>query len=323
MKKKSPPYAIIGAVVLGFVAMILFVQHEKSVKAAADAAIAKAQADAAAAAAAAAAASAAKPAQVSVNETPTNMRKVLYATQPIAAGVRISPAFYEVKLTPAEILPDAYADGTDIVGWYATRTIEKGDPLTPRNIGKTLPFMEGRIAPGMRAVAIPIFTGGAANATGGFVVDGDKVDLLMSRTPDGGKDIYDTQMVMQNLTVLYVPGPTIKTDETNGLNPVPGAAGAINVMFEVTPEQAQALINLSQAKEVSFSMILRSRRDNTEIKVKPFIGYDYYINPKKLQKTTDTSIQRVQDLQKQIEAEEAKNQGQGNTNATPTPPPAP
>jgi Flp pilus assembly protein CpaB len=320
VKKKSPPYAIIGAVVLGVVAMILFVQHEKAAKAAADAALAKAQADAAAALQAAQ--NAAKPAAPTVNETPTNMRKVLYATQPIAPGVRLSPSFFEVKLTPAEILPDAYTDGQDIVGWYATRNIEKGDPLTPRNIGKTLPFMEGRIAPGMRAVALPIF-GGEANYTGGFVVDGDKVDLLMSRLTEDTTKIYDTQMVMQNLQVLYVPGPTIKTDETNGLNPVQGPAGAITVMFEVTPEQAQALVNLAQVKQVRFSMILKSRRDNAEVKIKPFVAIDYFDNPKRLQKTTDASIQRVQDLQKQIDAEEAKNQGQGNTNATSTIPPAP
>ncbi len=322
MKKKSPPYAIIGAVVLGLIAMVLFVQHEKSVKADADALVAKAQADAAAAAAAAANAAKPVPSTTVVNETTPNMRKVLYATQPIAPGVRISPNFFEVKLTPADILPDAYTDGQDVVGWYATRNIEKGDPITPRNVGKTLPFMEGRIAPGMRALSVPIFSGGA-NDTGGFVVDGDKVDLLMSRLNEGSDKLYDTQMVMQNLQVLYVPGPQIRTDESSGLNPVNGPAGTISVMFEVTPEQAQALVNLSHAKQVQFSMILRSRRDNTEIKIKPFVGYDYYMNPKKLQKTTDASIQRVQDLQKQIEAEEAKNQGQGNTNATPTPTPAP
>ena len=41
--------------------------------------------------------------------TQTNERvTVLYATQPVEPGVRISPAFYEKKLTPVDILPDAY-----------------------------------------------------------------------------------------------------------------------------------------------------------------------------------------------------------------------
>ena len=41
MKKKSPPYAIIGAAVLGLLAVVFYVQHEKAVQAAADAALAQ------------------------------------------------------------------------------------------------------------------------------------------------------------------------------------------------------------------------------------------------------------------------------------------
>lgn len=322
MKKKSPPYAIIGAVVLGLFAVIFYVQHEKAVKADADAAMAKIRQDAQDALDKANAANASKP-TTTVQETNTHMRGVLYATQPIDPGVRISPSFFEVKQTPEGILPDAYTDknNDDVIGSYAVRHIEKGDPLNNRNVGKTLPFMEGRIPPGMRAVALNIFTGGEPNATGGFVVDGDKVDILATRISPDGAWQYDTQMFMQNLQVLYVPGPTMRTDKTSGLTPVAGAAGTMAVMFEVTPEQAQALVNMSHSKDLRLSMILRSRRDNTEVKVKPYVGYDYDENPKKLQKMTDTSIQRVQDLQKQIEAEEAKNQG--TTNATTPPPPAP
>ena len=92
-----------------------------------------------------------------VVQTDTNMRKVFYATQPVEAGAKISPAFYEEKLTPNDVLPDAYSDGTTWSAYYAIRPIEKGDPLTPRNVGKTLPFLAERIPAGMRAMALPIF----------------------------------------------------------------------------------------------------------------------------------------------------------------------
>jgi Flp pilus assembly protein CpaB len=312
VKKKSPPYAIIGAAVLGIIAVFIYLQHEKSVQADAQAAMDKAKRDAQAAIDAA---NARQPVPTVVDATPTNMRKVYYATQPIDPGVHISPSFYELKMTPVDILPDAYSEGpgVDLDGMFATRNIEKGDAFTPRNVGKELPFMSGRISPGMRLLALPIFNADS-NSTGGFVVDGDKVDLLYTTGAS-------TQLVMQNLNVLYVPGPPIRTKETEGVNPAPAPGDPISVAFEVTPEQAQALVYMTQNPGGHFSMILRSRRDTANLEhLKPFNGGDYADNLKKLQRTTDTSILRVQELQKQIEAEEEKNKAQGNTNAPPTPP---
>lgn len=318
MKKKSPPYAIILAIVLGIIAVGAFVEWKKGQDQKQAAAIAKANADAQTAIDQANA----NKAPV-VQEVPTNMRNVLYATQPVDAGAKISSAFFEKKLTPTDILPDAYTDQSDIVGFFAIRKIEKGDPLTPRNIGRSLPYLSQRIPPGMRAVALPIFNA-ESNETGGFAVDGDKVDLLFTTFSADGTQRIRTEVVMQNLDVLYVPGPQIKTDQTDGINPAPPPGDAISVTFQVTPEQAQALVFLSQYKLGQFSMILRGRSDKTEPKIKPFEGADYFGNLQKVQRTTDKSLARVQELAAKI-AEAEKSQGaQGTTNETPTPtPPSP
>ena len=316
MKKKSPPYAIIGAVILGIIAIAAFVKYDKDQKAAAQAAIdAKAKADQALIDAAN------QHPNTPVTITPTDMRQVLYATQPVAPGVKINPAFYEKKLTPKDILPDAYTGDSDMTGWVAIRSIEKGDPLTPRNIGKSLPYMSQRISPGMRALALPVFNA-EDNNTGGFIVDGDKVDLLLTRsTPDG--ILLNTTLVMQNLDVLYVPGPTIKTEQTEGINPVGPPGDAISVTFQVSPEQAQALVYMSSIKNAHFSMILRSRKDNSELHIKPFASEDYQGDYHAVQtRVVDKSMIRVQALADQIAAEEKKNQGTTNED-TPTPPPAP
>jgi Flp pilus assembly protein CpaB len=264
----------------------------------------------------------AKAKQVTVQETPTNLRPVLYATQPVDAGARISSAFFESKLTPKDILPDAYTDGNDIVGWFAIRKIEKGDPLTPRNIGKSLPYMSQRISPGMRAISLQVFNADL-NDTGGFVVDGDRVDLLYTVMTEDAKYEVNTQTVMQNLNVLYVPGPQIKTDKTDGVSPVAPPGDPIAVTFEVTPEQAQALVFMSQVKNAKFAMILRARKDNSEIKVKPFAAADYDLtNLSKVQKTVDKSIARVNELAAEIAAKEKADSAQKPTNepTTPTPP---
>jgi len=252
--------------------------------------------------------------QINVTQTPTNMRTVLYATQPVEPGNRISPAFYEKKLTPVDILPDAYTDQADITGWVAIRHIEKGDPLTPRNIGKTLPYLSQRIPPGMRAISLQVFNAGDVNDTGGFVVDGDRVDLLYTVASEDGSTKLNTQTVLQNLNVLYVPGPPTKTDETDGITPVPAPGGSIAVTFEVTPEEAEELIFMSGVKNGRFSMILRSRKDDSEVRIKAFNAEDYDLNNlSKVQRTADKSIERVKALAAEIAAKEKEAQNETNT----------
>ncbi len=318
MKKKSPPYAIIGAALLGIIAIVAFVHWKNVQDQNAAAALAKAQADAQAAIDAAKAQNA-----PTVTVTPTDMRNVLYATQPVEAGAKISSAFYEKKLTPNDILPDAFSDQSDIVGYYAIRNIEKGDPLTPRNIGKTLPYLSQRISPGMRALSLPIFNA-EDNNTGGFAIDGDRVDLLFTRWLPNNEAVLDnTMLVMQNVNVLYVPGPKIESDQVNGIVPAPPPGDSVSITFEVTPEQAQALTYMTQIKNGRFSMILRSRRDKSEIKIRPFATEDYQGDYHNVQaKVVDKSMLRVQELAKQIDAEEKAQAAQGNTNETtnPTPP---
>ncbi len=89
MKKKSPPYAIIGAVLVGIVGIFLLLKWKQGIDASNAATLdaktkelqsqiddlkTKAQTQ-------------------TVVSTDTNMRKVFYATQPIEAGAKISPAF--------------------------------------------------------------------------------------------------------------------------------------------------------------------------------------------------------------------------------------
>ncbi len=319
MKKKSPPWPFIIAGVLFVLCVFFLYQYNQKMEADKAAALLAQQQ------AADAALAEAKAKQTVVAETPTNMRAVFYATQPIAPGTRISPAFFESKQTPKDILPDAFTDSNDVIGSFAIRDIEKGDPLTPRNVGKSLPYMSQRITPGMRALSLQVFNS-ELNDTGGFIVDGDKVDLLFTVASPDNTVKLNTQTVMQNVSVLYVPGPQIKTDKTSGITPAPPPGDPIAVTFEVTPEQAEALIFLTNLKNGQFSMILRARRDDSEIKVKPFVGTDYDIlNLGKVQRTVDRSVARVQELSEEIEAKEKANAAApANTNETTTPiPPTP
>ncbi len=324
MKKKSPPYAIIAAAAIGILGIFLLLKWKSSMEASNAAALAAQQ----------------QQLQQEIDDlktkqqqnvivpTNTNERPVYYATQPIEAGAKISPAFYEKKMTPNDVLPEAYAEGADIVGFYAIRPIEKGDPLSPHNVGKTLPFLAERIPAGMRAMAVPVFNTGDVNNTGGFVVDGDFVDLLFSPTvPNadsaGDLGLVDTQTILQNVQVLYIPLTQTRSDMTVGVTPTEPRS----VTFLVTPEEAQMLIYLQQlyTKSGKFSMILRGRNDKQVVTLKPYALNNGFDDLRKIQRQTDKSYGRVDALQKAIEAAEQKEKAQasqGSTNETtpPTPP---
>jgi Flp pilus assembly protein CpaB len=170
----------------------------------------------------------------------------------------------------------------------------------------------------MRALALTIFNSDL-NDTGGFVVDGDKVDLLY--TVAGPEAELNTQTILQNLKVLFVPGPATRSDQTEGVVPAPTPGSGLAVTFEVTPEEAQELIYLSTARLGKFSMILRSGKDDTEVKVKPFALADLDPNNlRRVQRVADKSVERVKALAAEISAQE---KAQGNTNETNTPPATP
>ena len=307
MKKKSPPYAFIAAAVLFIIAAIVLWKWKQSQDAAAAAAVAAQQA------ADQAKIDEASRSHVAAVVSPTNMRSVLYATQALEPGQRMSPGFFQKKDTPDDVLLDAYTDkdSDTVVGLFVVRPIEAGDPLTRGNLNKDLPIMSQRMTPGMRVIELPVLN--ESNDSTGFVVDGDRVDLFYTVGST-------TQLVMQNIDVFYVPAATgNRTHQSSGLTPV---GTPPTVVFQVTPEQAQALIGLSQSTG-RFSMLLRARQDTDEVRIRPFNEADYADNLKRIQKVVDTSNQRVDALAAAIQAKEQSAAAQGNTNETTTPTPPP
>ena len=81
---------------------------------------------------------------------------------------------------------------------------------------------------------------------------------------------------------------------------------------------------MSHLKNGYFSMILRARKDQSEIKIKPFQGEDYGGDFSKVQHFSDASVDRVKELAAEIEAKEKAEAAESTTNETTTPtPPTP
>lgn len=109
--------------------------------------------------------------------------------------------------------------------------------------------------PGMRAVALPLT---AESAAGGFILPGDHVDVMLTRSIDGnsgsnnaGGQNHFTNVVMRNVRVLAI-------DQNIGAPKSTAEVGA-TATVECTPEQAEYLVAAKASG--SLTLALRSYAD--------------------------------------------------------------
>ena len=111
--------------------------------------------------------------------------------------------------------------------------------------------------PGMRAVALPLT---AESAAGGFILPGDHVDVMLTRSldsaqsPGGGASAqtHSTSTVMRNVRVLAI-------DQNIGAPKAASAEIGATATVECTPDQAEYLV---QAKASgTLTLMLRSYAD--------------------------------------------------------------
>jgi pilus assembly protein CpaB len=171
------------------------------------------------------------------------------------------------------IVVDSKEDGEqrikDFIGGIASSLINQGEPILADKVFKSerSAFMSGKLSRGMRAVS---FTVTPQTAVAGFILPGNRVDILMSHTikwkkqradKDGaGKksrsavrelaknDTRMTETILQDVEVLAI-NQLVDLVEGNALP-------AATVTLEVTPKQAELLITARSIGKLS--MVLRS-----------------------------------------------------------------
>lgn len=253
-----------------------------------------------------------KPGQVVVVDK-EKKRPVVYAKVQIRAGEKIEAPMLEMKDTPESLLLAAYTKPDEVVGQYAVAGLEIGEPVMPNNISKQVQRMSVKLTPGMRAISVPVE--GARNVTGGFVTDGDYVDMLLTYKlgvkKQTGEPLSRTVIVLQGVKVLYAPGPDdYRTDQTRSLKVRP--TGDM-VTFEVTPDQAEMLIQLNDMGV--FRLVLRNRDDKVQWRTKGFSSADFFDDDTTAQRRSNRSAQTALDIAKEIKQSEAEQAGGENPNA--------
>lgn len=144
----------------------------------------------------------------------------------------------------------------DYVGAVVRESFVAGEPIVARKIVRSgdSGFLAAYLEPGMRAMAIRV---SVETAAGGFILPGDRVDVIMTRelrnngsAPDTGRG-HATTTVMQNVKVLAIDQTTQAGDD----QAVVGATATL----EVSPGDAE-ILSLARA-EGDLSLVLRSYAD--------------------------------------------------------------
>lgn len=191
-------------------------------------------------------------AKVAQSGAPAGMTTVVVAAQPLARGVLLTPAVLKVASYPSNAVPaGAFSSVQQITAGGERRVLHNlsaNEPIMPDSV--TLPggraSLSAQLTPGMRAVT---FRSNDVAGVAGFVLPGDRVDVMLTRSVSGGANGQDntiTQIVAGNVKVL---GVDQIIDEHMDK---PKVAKAITL--ELTPDQAQALPLAESLGSVSLAL---------------------------------------------------------------------
>ena len=202
-------------------------------------------------------------------------KKVIVCKKQIAARTRIEAsminlkdandptAYFVLKELNASSVPDLAFTENDIASLtnrYTAVTIIPDDIITPKRLldEDTVPNLARAIPAGKRAVSIAV---SKASSVGGFIQQGDYVDVIATFRPRNGETI--TKIVLQDIQVLAIGN----TYEFEGLvathTPAIAASKAELITLALTPEDLEKLMYLDAG--TTFRLVLKNPTDKDNV----------------------------------------------------------
>ncbi|MDX5592371.1 Flp pilus assembly protein CpaB [Pseudovibrio sp. SPO723] len=197
------------------------------------------------------------PAPVVVEAEPIETGEILVATADLQLGQRIASENIEWVKWPEEAIADGAIRrearpeaASELVGQITRSAIFAGEPIrSERIIDTDSGFLSAILPKGKRAVAVSV---DAVNTAGGFILPGDKVDLILTRSTEGA-DGYLSETILENIRVLAIDTTTEGERDDKAMTPDNTAT------LELSPYQAEIVTRAQQAG--TLSLALRSARD--------------------------------------------------------------
>ena len=177
---------------------------------------------------------------------------VVVASQPLTRGFKLQPTVLKLARYPADAVPPGafrtVAEASSAQGGarIVLKDVASNEPILADRVSGPGGRMNlsGALGAGMRAVSL---RANDVAGVGGFVLPGDRVDVLLTRTQDGNDQSTSlTQVLAQNVRVVGVD----QSDNQAADKPV--VVKAITV--EVSPDEAQAITLAQSVGAVSLAL---------------------------------------------------------------------
>ena len=184
---------------------------------------------------------------------PMAMSEVLVASTNLSPGQALTADQVRWEKWPSstvdpQFITHAAAGEAEAVvkGSVVRAMILPGQPITKIAIvrGDASGFMAATLSEGMRAVSIAINTDSGA---GGFILPNDRVDVILTRKPQGSSGRGFAKTILSNLRVLAVD-QTFKQEKDT--RTVVGKTATV----EVSPEQAEAISAAGTSGQLSLAL---------------------------------------------------------------------
>jgi pilus assembly protein CpaB len=193
------------------------------------------------------------------SQKPVAMQTIVVAAKPLRFGTELNAGMLRETPWPSASMPSgAFAKISDVIGQgrrVVLTPIEPNEPVLALKItgpGQRA-TLSALVKPGMKAVTIRV---NDVEGVGGFVLPGDRVDVVLTRQIDKGN--ASTEIVLQNTRVLAV-------DQTAD-DRAAKATVAKSVTLEVNTVNAQKLWLASSVG--SLSLLLRKAGETAEAKTR-------------------------------------------------------
>jgi pilus assembly protein CpaB len=189
------------------------------------------------------------------------MVPVVVAAVEIPRGAKLKPELFGLQDWPEGHLPaGALTDRNKAAGCVAVTAMVVGEPLLQSRISATGLGLPALIRPGMRAYTI--LTPSASTGVAGFVLPGNRVDVLLTVGGRGQASEADgTWTLLQNVEVLAADQRLDQADQKKGEQQLR------SVTLQVTPDMA-AKLTLAQSMG-TLQLTLRNDTDITIARTNP------------------------------------------------------
>lgn len=188
----------------------------------------------------------------------SEFRQVIVTASDLTYGVKLERTMLRVAHYPKDAVPaGAFSTMDSVIGQTSKVFMSAREPVTATKLSSRGGGLSMLVRPNMRAASLEV---NQVSGVSGFVLPGDRVDVLITVDPTHSGENAITRTLLQNVEVLAAGQKTQQQDNK------PISVQAVTLL--VDPQGAEVLAHASHEGEIH--LVLRNPDDQTQVPVSTF-----------------------------------------------------